>query len=45
MGSTTESSDPYLHPGTTILKNLRGLTDPENSQRSKLEVRIDASPS
>ncbi len=29
MSSTTESSDPYLYPGTTILKNLRGLTDPQ----------------
>jgi cell filamentation protein len=28
MSSTTESSDPYLYPGTTILRNLRGLTDP-----------------
>ena len=27
MSSTTESSDPYLYPGTTVLKNLRGLTD------------------
>ena len=29
MGSTTENSDPYLYPGTSVLKNLRGLTDPE----------------
>ena len=29
MSSTTESSDPYLYPGTTVLKNLRGLTDPQ----------------
>ncbi len=28
MSSTTESSDPYLYPGTTVLQNLRGLTDP-----------------
>ena len=28
MSSTTKSSDPYLYPGTTVLKNLRGLTDP-----------------
>ncbi len=27
MSSTTESSDPYLYPGTTVLKNLRDLTD------------------
>ena len=29
MSSTTESSDPYLYPGTTVLKNHRGLTDPQ----------------
>jgi len=29
MGSMTENSDPYLYPGTSVLKNLRGLTDPE----------------
>jgi cell filamentation protein len=29
MSSTTESSDPYLYPGTTVLKNLRGLIDPQ----------------
>lgn len=29
MNSTTESSDPYLYPDTTVLKNLRGLTDPQ----------------
>lgn len=28
MNSTTESSDPYVYPGTTVLRNLRGLTDP-----------------
>ena len=28
MSSTPKSSDPYLYPGTTVLKNLRGLTDP-----------------
>jgi cell filamentation protein len=27
MSSTTGSSDPYLYPGTNILRNLRGLTD------------------
>ena len=27
MSSTPESSDPYLYPGTAVLKNLRGLTD------------------
>jgi cell filamentation protein len=29
MSSTTGNSDPYLHPGTNVLKNLRGLTNPE----------------
>jgi cell filamentation protein len=29
MGSMTENSDPYLYPGTSVLKNLRGLSDPE----------------
>src|SRR5271168_1614175 len=29
MGSMTENSDPYLYPGTSVLKNRRGLTDPE----------------
>jgi cell filamentation protein len=27
MSSTTESSEPYLYPGTSVLRNLRGLTD------------------
>jgi hypothetical protein len=30
MGSTTENSDPYLYTGTSVLKNLRGLTDTRN---------------
>ena len=29
----TENSDPYLYPGTNVLKNLRGLTDPELLER------------
>jgi cell filamentation protein len=29
MSSTTGNSDPYLYPGTSVLKNPRGLTDPE----------------
>jgi cell filamentation protein len=29
MGSMTENSDPYLYPGTSVFKNLSGLTDPE----------------
>src|SRR6266849_3757700 len=24
----TDSSDPYLYPGTDVLKNLRGIRDP-----------------
>src|SRR5664280_2534055 len=37
MSSTSGSSDPYLYPGTTVLKNLRGLTDPK--QQERLEAR------
>ena len=33
MSSTPENSDPYLYPGTNVLKNLRGLTDPEHLER------------
>jgi cell filamentation protein len=33
MSSTPENSDPYLYPGTNVLKNLRGLTDPEDLER------------
>jgi cell filamentation protein len=33
MSSTTGSSDPYLYPGTTVLQNRRGLTEPEQLQR------------
>jgi cell filamentation protein len=33
MSSTPENSDPYLCPGTNVLKNLRGLTDPELIER------------
>ena len=33
MSSTTESSDPYLYPGTTVLKNLRDLADPDRLNR------------
>ena len=29
----TENSDPYLYPGTSVLKNLRGLTDPNLLER------------
>jgi cell filamentation protein len=37
MGSTTENSAPYLYPGTSVLKNLRGLTHPE--QLARFEAR------
>jgi hypothetical protein len=33
MSSTTENLDPYLYPGTRVLKNLRGLADPALLQR------------
>ncbi|MGO9262012.1 MAG: Fic/DOC family protein [Bryobacteraceae bacterium] len=33
MSSMTGNSDPYLYPGTNVLKNLRGLTDPELLER------------
>jgi cell filamentation protein len=36
MSSMTGNSDPYLYPGTSVLKNLRGLTDPD------LLARFDA---
>lgn len=29
MSSTSGSSDPYLYRGTAVLRNLRGLIDPE----------------
>lgn len=33
MSSMTGNSDPDLYPGTNVLKNLRGLTDPELLER------------
>ena len=33
MSSTPENLDSYLYPGTSVLKNLRGLTDPEQLER------------
>jgi cell filamentation protein, protein adenylyltransferase len=33
MSSTTGNSDPYLYPGTNVLKNLRALTDAELLER------------
>lgn len=33
MSSMTENSDPYLYPGTNVLRNLRGLTDPKLLER------------
>jgi hypothetical protein len=35
MRSTLENLDPYLYPGTSVLRNLRGLTDPENWNASR----------
>src|SRR5580704_4183463 len=37
MSSMTGNSDPYLYPGTNVLKNLRGLTDPK--QLARFEAR------
>jgi cell filamentation protein len=37
MRSTSGISDPYLYPGTNVLKNLRGLIDPE--QLNRFEAR------
>ena len=52
MSSTTGSSDPYLYPGTAVLRNLRGLTDPEQLERfearsthRRIAELIDAPPS
>jgi cell filamentation protein len=33
MSSTPENSDLYLYSGTSVLRNLRGLTDPEQLER------------
>ncbi len=33
MSSTAGSSDPYVYPGTTVLKNLRDLTDQGKLER------------
>ena len=33
MSSMPGNSDPYLYPGTNVLKNLRGLTDPQLLER------------
>ena len=33
MSSVTGSSDPYLYPGTNVLKNLRGPIDPKLLER------------
>src|SRR5438067_1007062 len=37
MNSTTGNSDPYLYPGTAVLRNLRGLT--EQAQLNRFEAR------
>ena len=37
MSATTESSDPYLYPGTDVLRNLAGLV--ERRQLDAYEAR------
>jgi cell filamentation protein len=34
----TESTDPYLYPGTDVLKNLRGIRDPDILARFEAEA-------
>jgi cell filamentation protein len=41
MRSTSGISDPYLHPGTNVLKNLRGLIDPEQLSRFEAAELIE----
>ncbi|HWY47944.1 MAG TPA: hypothetical protein VNX70_11215 [Bryobacteraceae bacterium] len=33
----TESTDPYLYPGTDVLKNLRGIRDPNTLSQFEAE--------
>jgi cell filamentation protein len=33
----TESTDPYLYPGTDVLKNLRGIRDPNSLSQFEAE--------
>lgn len=43
MSSMTENSDPYLYPGTSVLKNLRGLTEPNprRTPNTSAPYRVD----
>jgi fido (protein-threonine AMPylation protein) len=34
----TESTDPYLYPGTDVLKNLRDIRDPDILARFEAEA-------
>lgn len=36
-----DSQDPYVYPGTTVLKNKLGLTDPDKLQRAELRFALD----
>lgn len=39
--SNRDSQDPYVYPGTTVLKNKLGLTDPNKLQRAELRFALD----
>ena len=36
-----DSQDPYVYPGTTVLKNKLGITDPVRLERAELRVALD----
>ena len=36
-----DSQDPYVYPGTTVLKNKLGLTDQDKLQRAELRFALD----
>ena len=36
-----DNQDPYVYPGTTVLKNKLGLTDPDKLQRAELRFALD----
>jgi hypothetical protein len=39
----TESTDPYLYPGTDVLKNLRGIRDPNTLSQFETEsTRVES---
>ena len=37
----SDSQDPYVYPGTTVLRNKLGLTDPDKLQRAELRFALD----